>query len=132
MHCQHTTKGPQVTYYSRPFSLFRCLPVPVSAQTTPHTQTHRQLAHIGQLRIEDEEEEEEWVDPSGGLLVNILAACEAGDTDKLAVNLADLQQTEHSIDTPGGRSCVCVLWQLVWVAACMCACMCWHTQLSTA
>jgi hypothetical protein len=61
-----------------------------------------QLAHIGQLRIEDEEEEEEWVDPSGGLLVNIFAACEEGDTEKLAVNLADLQQTEYSIDTPGG------------------------------
>lgn len=61
----------------------------------------RQLAHIGQLRIEDDEEEEEWVDPSGGLLVNIYAACEDGDTEKLAINLADLQQTEHSIDTPG-------------------------------
>lgn len=54
-----------------------------------------QLAHIGQLRIEDDEEEEEWVDPSGGLLVNIYAACEEGDTEKLATNLADLQQTEH-------------------------------------
>jgi hypothetical protein len=61
----------------------------------------RQLAHIGQLRIEDEEEEVEWVDPSGGLLVNIFAACEVGDTEKLAVNVSDLQQTEHSIDTPG-------------------------------
>lgn len=60
-----------------------------------------QLAHIGQLRIEDDEEEKEWVDPSGGLLVNIYAACEEGDTEKLAINLADLQQTEHSIDTPG-------------------------------
>lgn len=61
----------------------------------------RQLAHIGQLRIEDDEEEEEWVDPSGGLLVNIYAACEEGDTEKLATNLADLQQTEHSINIPG-------------------------------
>jgi hypothetical protein len=63
--------------------------------------TCRQLAHIGQLRIEDEEEEEEWIDPSGGVLVNIFAACEEGDTEKLAVNLAELKQTEFSIDTPG-------------------------------
>lgn len=47
------------------------------------------------------------MDPSGGLLVNIFAACEEGDTDKLAINLADLQQTQHSIDTPG--VCVCAL-----------------------
>jgi hypothetical protein len=75
----------------------------------------RQLAHIGQLRIEDDEEEEEWVDPSGGLLVNIYAACEEGDTEKLAINLADLQQTEHSIDTPGVQQCtrrLCM--QLLW------------------
>jgi hypothetical protein len=71
----------------------------------------RQLSHIGQLRIEDEEEEVEWVDPSGGLLVNIFAACEVGDMEKLAVNVSDLQQTEHSIDTPGARSFWCsVMW----------------------
>jgi hypothetical protein len=66
--------------------------------------THRQLAHIGHLRIEEEgegEEEEEWVDPSGGVLLNIYAACESGDADRLAASLADLATAQHSIDTPG-------------------------------
>lgn len=35
------------------------------------------------------------------MLVNIYAACEEGDTEKLAVNLAELQQTEYSIDSAG-------------------------------
>lgn len=82
-----------------PVSCHACCFCPAVARLLPPPP--RQLAHIGQLRIEDEGEEEEWVDPSGGLLVNIYAACEDGDTEKLAINLADLQQTEHSIDTPG-------------------------------
>ena len=75
---------------------------------------HRQLAHIGHLRIEDEEVEEEWVDPSGGVLVNIFAACEEGDTEKLSVNIAELQQTQHNIDTPGKCTAgAFVAWRLV-------------------
>lgn len=65
----------------------------------------RQLAHIGHLRIEDEEESEDWVDPSGGLLLNMFEACETGDVTKLTASLADLAAAEgsqqHSVDTPG-------------------------------
>eukprot|EP00878_Enallax_costatus_P005784 GHUV01006065.1.p1 GENE.GHUV01006065.1~~GHUV01006065.1.p1 ORF type:complete len:240 (+),score=79.69 GHUV01006065.1:122-841(+) len=63
----------------------------------------QQLAHIGNLHIETAgtDGEEEWVDPSGGILVNIFAACEEGIIEQLTVNLAELKDTEQSIDTPG-------------------------------
>ncbi|KAF8067205.1 Espnl [Scenedesmus sp. PABB004] len=60
-----------------------------------------QLAHIGNLHVQDDEEDEEWVDPSGGLLLNIFAACEEGALEKLTANVADLAATPHSLDTRG-------------------------------
>lgn len=63
----------------------------------------QQLAHIGNLHIETagDEEEQEWADPSGGVLVNIFAACEEGSVEQLAVNIAELKDTQQSLDTPG-------------------------------
>lgn len=63
----------------------------------------QQLAHIGNLHIETagDEEEEDWADPSGGVLVNIFAACEEGSVEQLAVNVAELKDTQQSINTPG-------------------------------
>lgn len=63
----------------------------------------QQLAHIGNLHIEAaaDDEEEEWVDPSGGVLVNIFAACEEGNVDQLATNIAELRNTQQTLDTPG-------------------------------
>ncbi|KAF6264846.1 ankyrin repeat-containing domain protein [Scenedesmus sp. NREL 46B-D3] len=60
-----------------------------------------QLAHIGNLRIEADEEEDEWVDPSGGVLVNIFAACEGGSMEQLGVNIQELRDTQYTVDTPG-------------------------------
>lgn len=61
-----------------------------------------QLAHIGNLHISGaDEEEDEWVDPSGGLLVNIFAACEEGSLEQLATNIQDLKETAYNLDTPG-------------------------------
>eukprot|EP00882_Tetradesmus_deserticola_P008783 GHRQ01009263.1.p1 GENE.GHRQ01009263.1~~GHRQ01009263.1.p1 ORF type:complete len:250 (+),score=113.48 GHRQ01009263.1:212-961(+) len=60
-----------------------------------------QLAHIGNLHIEADEEEDEWVDPSGGVLVNIFAACEEGSTEQLAVNMQELKGTQYTVDVPG-------------------------------
>eukprot|EP00879_Flechtneria_rotunda_P005069 GHRR01005346.1.p1 GENE.GHRR01005346.1~~GHRR01005346.1.p1 ORF type:complete len:287 (+),score=90.79 GHRR01005346.1:125-862(+) len=62
----------------------------------------QQLAHIGNLHIQDDQPEVEWSDPTSGILVNIFAACEDGNLEQLAANLQDLnQETQHSIDTPG-------------------------------
>eukprot|EP00775_Hariotina_reticulata_P012597 gene12597-12729_t len=67
-----------------------------------------QLAHIGNLHVtEVDEDEDEWQDPSGGILVNIFAACEEGDAEALEVNLQDLRNdatdkaVQYSINTPG-------------------------------
>jgi ankyrin repeat protein len=60
-----------------------------------------QLAHIGNLRIEADEEEDEWVDPSGGVLVNIFAACEEGSMQQLTTNIQELKDTQYTVDTPG-------------------------------
>lgn len=73
-----------------------------------------QLAHIGSLRVEErdaaDDDSDEWDDPSGGVLLNMFAACEAGDAQALADNLADLLAAAGagsggagaaSVDTPG-------------------------------
>lgn len=60
-----------------------------------------QLAHIGNLHIEGDEEEDEWADPSGGLLVNIFAACEEGSMDQLTTNIQELKDTQYDVNTPG-------------------------------
>jgi len=62
----------------------------------------------GNLHVtEVDEDEDEWQDPSGGILVNIFAACEEGDAEALEVNLQDLpndvadKAAPYSINTPG-------------------------------
>jgi ankyrin repeat protein len=60
-----------------------------------------QLAHIGNLHIEAEDEEDEWVDPSGGVLVNIFAACEEGSMEQLTTNIQELKDTQYDVNTPG-------------------------------
>jgi ankyrin repeat protein len=60
------------------------------------------LAHIGNLRVEaDEEDEGDWVDPSGGVLVNIFAACEEGSMEQLTTNIQELKETQYTVNTPG-------------------------------
>jgi ankyrin repeat protein len=53
------------------------------------------------LRIEADEEEDEWVDPSGGVLVNIFAACEEGSMEQLVTNIQELKDTQYDVNTPG-------------------------------
>jgi len=62
----------------------------------------------GNLHVtEVDDDEDEWQDPSGGILVNIFAACEEGDAEALEVNLQDLRNdvtdkaAQYSINTPG-------------------------------
>jgi hypothetical protein len=44
---------------------------------------------------------EEWHDPTGGALLQILGACEAGEDGELPGLLEEMADGGHSIDTPG-------------------------------
>lgn len=61
----------------------------------------RQLQHITNLHLGVAEEgaaEEEWADPTGGVLTGILAACEFGEVDRLKELL---EEADFDINTPG-------------------------------
>jgi Ankyrin repeats (3 copies)/Ankyrin repeat len=59
-----------------------------------------ELAQIGQLHITGDEgldeEEGDWADPTGGLLVAVYAACESGDIDALRDAVAELSAASQT------------------------------------
>jgi hypothetical protein len=67
----------------------------------------QQLAHLGEVTLQDEEDSEAWQDPSGGPLGDALAACEAGEIDALRAALAALP-ADASIHTPGPDGDMCI------------------------
>lgn len=58
----------------------------------------QQLAAAGMAGADDEDEGDVWVDPSGGVLTELLEACEHGDVQRLPQLLEDLSV---DISTPG-------------------------------
>eukprot|EP00877_Chromochloris_zofingiensis_P015261 jgi/Chrzof1/998/Cz01g36090.t1 len=60
-----------------------------------------QLQHIGELTIQDEDSEDNWQDPTDGILTRLFEACEDGLVGELPGLLDELRQAGHSLDIPG-------------------------------